>query len=73
MDKLGVSGREGLGVVMRQSYNGLNYSLTDRDNLPNPVSYCENIAQRSDQAIPHYTLSTENDSIEKILFIRGSY
>ena len=38
MDKLGVSAREGLGVVMRQTYYGLYYPLTDKNNLPNPVS-----------------------------------
>ena len=38
MDKLGVSAREGLGVVIRQTYYGLYYPLTDKNNLPNPVS-----------------------------------
>ena len=37
MDKLGVSARKGLGVVMRQTYYGLYYPLTDKNNLPNPV------------------------------------
>ena len=46
MDKLGVSAREGLGVVMRQTYYGLYYPLTDKNNLPNPVSaskYIQNL------------------------------
>ncbi len=38
MDKLGVSAKYGLGVVMRQSFYAGNYSLTDMDMMPNPVS-----------------------------------
>ena len=38
LDKLGVSAKEGMGVVMRQTFYGGNYALTDTNNMPNPVS-----------------------------------
>ncbi len=36
MDKLGVSAQEGLKVVMRQTFYGGHYGLTDYNNNPNP-------------------------------------
>ncbi len=36
MDKLGVSAQEGLKVVMRQTFYGGYFSLTDYNNNPNP-------------------------------------
>ena len=38
LDKLGVSAKEGMGVVMRQTFSKGNNALTDSNNLPNPVS-----------------------------------
>ena len=38
LDKLGVSAKEEMGVVMRQTFYGGNYGLTDENNMPNPVS-----------------------------------
>ena len=39
LDKLGVSAKEGMGVVMRQTFSGGRYGLTDKNNMPNPVSF----------------------------------
>ena len=38
LDKLGVSAKEGMGAVMRQTFCGGNYALTDENNMPNSVS-----------------------------------
>ena len=38
LDKLGASAKEGMGVVMRQTFSKGNNALTDSNNLPNPVS-----------------------------------
>ena len=38
LDKLGLSAKMGIGVVMRQSFYGQNYSLIENDFFPNPVS-----------------------------------
>ena len=37
MDKLGVAAKEGLGVIMRQTFYGGYYGLIDSDLMPNPV------------------------------------
>ena len=38
LDKLGVAAKEGMGVVMRQTFYGWNYALIDNSSMPNPVS-----------------------------------
>ena len=38
MDKLGVAAKEGLGVIMRQTFYGGYYGLIDSNLMPNPVS-----------------------------------
>lgn len=39
LDKLGIAARDGIDVLIRQSFYGGHYSLLDRDTLdPNPVS-----------------------------------
>ncbi len=37
LDKLGVAAREGVKVVMRQTFYGGNYALLANDMKPNPV------------------------------------
>lgn len=40
LDKLGMSARDGVNMVLRQSFYGYNYGLIDNNTLnPNPVSY----------------------------------
>ena len=34
-----MSAKEGIGVVMRQTFSKGNNALTDSNNLPNPVSF----------------------------------
>ena len=38
LEKLGLSAREGVSVVIRQVLYGHNYGLLDTDMNPNPVS-----------------------------------
>ena len=38
MDKLGVSAKMGLDVVVRQSYFWFDFALVDENYLPRPVS-----------------------------------
>ena len=39
LEKLGLSAREGVSVVIRQVLYGHNYGLLDPDLNPNPVKY----------------------------------
>ena len=38
LDKLGVAVKEGMGVVMRQTFYGWNYAPIDNSSMPSPVS-----------------------------------
>jgi len=40
LDKLGLSAQKGVGVVIRQTLYGYDYSLLDIDMNPNPVGTC---------------------------------